>query len=136
MFLTSFLATQVGADSYALYYTVQHSQLYAGTGQDKTAFSFIVIYLFLLIVAFLNVLHLFGFHIMLQVKGLTTYEFLTRKARAIIKQKKPKMNDRLIGGKDGKGNGAELTQYPHDDGKSDDELNHQEDLKIDEMAKV
>jgi hypothetical protein len=91
LLLCIFLMLQTASASYALYVTIDINMLYQGTSAQIASFSFLVIYLILLIIALGNVLHLFGFHIMLQIKGLTTYQYLVDAEREEIKRKRQKI---------------------------------------------
>lgn len=84
-----FLATQVGAAGYAVYFSNAHKSLVSDIPQ-AVAFSFLCIYLTLLVVGLGNVLHLWGFHVMLYFKKMTTYEFLVDQQRSKSDRRKAK----------------------------------------------
>jgi hypothetical protein len=70
-----YLAFMLCITAYALSYATSVTKKYASTNSaDVASYSFIVIYLVILLIALPNVLHLLGFHMMLWYEGNTTYE--------------------------------------------------------------
>lgn len=79
--LTMYLTIQTASAAYSLYVGVAVTKLYQGTAAQVASFTFLVIYLVMLVLVLGNMLHLFGFHLVLQAHNKTTYQYLADKQR-------------------------------------------------------